>query len=58
MKEDSACTSAANSVQENIQPSPLPAPTNAARKCLDSYLSFGFTFAGPKNRPVPQCVMC
>jgi hypothetical protein len=22
------------------------------------YLSFGFTFSGDKNKPVPQCVIC
>lgn len=39
--------------QENKQPTPI-----LVRKYLDSYLSFGFTFNGPENRPVPQCIVC
>jgi len=40
-------------VQENKQPIPI-----LVRKYLDSYLSFGFTFNGPENRPVPQYIVC
>jgi len=36
-------------VQENKQPTPI-----LVLKYLDNYLSFGFTFNGPENRPVPQ----
>lgn len=56
MKDDSACASAASLVQENIQPTLLN-PTNTARKCLNNYLNFIFTFIGPKNYPVPQCAV-
>jgi hypothetical protein len=55
-KEDDhvASTSFINKVaQKNKQPTPI-----LVRKYLDSYLSFGFTFNGPENRPVPQCIVC
>jgi hypothetical protein len=29
-----------------------------ARKYQDSYLNFGFTYSGPENRPIPECVVC
>ena len=32
--------------------------TGTVRKYQDSYLNFGFTFSGPENRPVPECVVC
>jgi hypothetical protein len=28
------------------------------RKYQDSYLNFGFTYSGPENRPIPECVVC
>lgn len=28
------------------------------RKYQDSYLSFGFTFSGPENHPLPKCIVC
>lgn len=30
----------------------------AVRKYQDSYLNFGFTFIGPENRSVPECLVC
>lgn len=56
-EDDSVCASAVNLVQKNIKPT-LPIPTNTVHKYMDSYLNFEFTFIGPENRPVPQCVVC
>ena len=38
-------------------PSPK-SPKQRTRQYLGSYLDFGFIDAGPKDKPLPQCVLC
>jgi hypothetical protein len=44
--------SAVKAVQRDVQ------SLGTVRKYQDSYLNFGFTYSGPENRPVPECIVC
>jgi hypothetical protein len=65
--EDGSVTEC-NSIKSENEPIPSVSAVKAihrdaqslgtVRKYQDSYLNFGFTYSGPENRPVPECVVC
>jgi hypothetical protein len=65
--EDESVTEC-NSIKSESEPFPIVSAVKAVqrgvqslgtvRKYQGSYLNFGFTYSGPENRPVPECVVC